>query len=221
MKYYQLFAFATLVMGCLFFAEEVQSKVIEHRYKEVTGDKKETFTWTMIPGDKIRLISTKEEEVTSLLCRPDGTVLKWHHTDENGTELEAARSSDVLHVSGKKQGNVIVKRYELDEHPWFQFLSFSLQSFLRNESAQKSTFWMLRPDSLEPILLEATKLGTELIKLDSNTIRAAKVRISPHGVFSSLWQAHYWYRLPDLLFIMYRGVHGGPFTPETVISLEN
>jgi hypothetical protein len=55
--------------------------------------------------------------------------------------------------------------------------------------------------------------------LSGRRIQAWKVRIEPAGFFSFVWQAHYWFRQGDLLFIQYKGRNGPPGTPLTVIRL--
>ena len=50
-------------------------------------------------------------------------------------------------------------------------------------------------------------------------LAAAKVVIRPDGLLGGLWRAEYWFRAEDGQFVRYRGTHGPPGTPETVISL--
>ena len=197
-------------------------EVIEHWYHEVTGDKHEHFLWSMTPGSTtVRISSKKGHEETSLVCLPTGEVTHWQQKDANGTFLTAIRSGESLSITGKRDGNEILKRFELDEKPWYQFLSFSLRSFLADKNAQTTTFWMLRPDTLEPFLLEASKVGSETIKYLRKPLSAIKIKVAPHGFMGAFWHVHYWYRLPDFLFVMYRGTHGGPLTPETIITLDD
>jgi len=192
----------------------------EYWYNEITGSQREQFLWSKTSEkDMLRISIKKEREKTTLICTPSGEVLHWQQQDEKDTFLTADRSANVLSITGKTDGRQISKRFDLDERPWYQFLSFSLQTFLHDNTAHTVIFWMLRPDTLAPLLLEATKSGTETISLNSETIRAVKIQIAPHGLMGKIWQAHYWYRLPDFLFVMYRGTHGGFLTPETTITL--
>jgi len=192
----------------------------EYWYNEITGDRQEQFLWSKTSGqNRLRLSAKKEREETTLICTPTGEVLHWQQQDEKDTFLTADRSANVLSITGKKNGRHIFKRFDLDERPWYQFLSFSLQNFLQDNTVHTVVFWMLRPDTLDPLLLEATKSGIETISLDSGTIQTVKIQIAPHGLMGKIWQAHYWYRLPDFLFVMYKGTHGGFLTPETTITL--
>ncbi len=147
-------------------------------------------------------------------------MINWEHRGDNGTDLSAERSANILLITGKVDGKQIVKSFDLDQKPWYQFLSFSLKSFLNDNKARTIIFWMLRPDTLKPIPLEATKAGVKTIPLNAENIKAVKIKVAPHGLMGKLWHAHYWYRLSDFLFIMYRGTHGGPLTPKTMITLD-
>lgn len=192
----------------------------EYWYNEITGNRQERFLLSKTSGkDMLRISTRKEKEKTTLICKPNGEVLHWQQQDEQETFLTAIRSANVLSITGKTDGRQISKRFDLDKRPWYQFLSCSLQTFLHDNTAHTVIFWMLRPDTLAPLLLEATKSGIETISLDSGTVRAVKIQIAPHGLMGKIWQAHYWYRLPDFLFVMYRGTHGGFLTPETSITL--
>ncbi len=220
--YVAVFYFVILLFPFFFTTARCESpQVIEHWYKEVTGNRHERFLWSKISGDKIYLTSKKENENTALVCLPDGDVLLWQQEDTQGTFLTARRSGNVMSIVGRREDRDIEKEFELDERPWYQFLSFSLRSFLEDSRAEECTFWMLRPDILEPILIVATKEGLEDILLDPETIiTTIKVKISPAGFKGKFWQAHYWYRCSDFLFVMYKGTHGGPLASETVMTLD-
>lgn len=216
-------SYPVILLVTLFFstAQCESSTVVEHWYKEVTADTHERFLWSKISGEQVYLSSTKENEKTSLICLPGGEVLQWQQEDNKGTFLTARRSADGVSIVGKRDGIEIEKRFELDDKPWYQFLSFSLRSFLEDSGADKITFWMLREDILEPVLIEATKAGSEDIVLGHDIkVSTLKVKISPSGFKGKFWHAHYWYRLPDFLFVMYKGTHGGLLTPETVMTLD-
>jgi hypothetical protein len=84
-------------------------------------------------------------------------VINWKHRGDNGTDLTAERSANILLITGKVDGKQIVKSFDLDKKPWYQFLSFSLKSFLNDNKARTITFWMLRPDTLKGIRVKLRK----------------------------------------------------------------
>ncbi len=51
-------------------------------------------------------------------------------------------------------------------------------------------------------------------------IVGAAVAFGPlQGMLAALWQAAFWFREDDRIFVRYQGVHGPPGTDETVVQL--
>lgn len=192
--------------------------VMQHRYVQSTGEESTIFTWTMEQGEPVYLRTADSNETTSLLCTSEGDVLEWRFTNSSGTAITAIRSGNSIRVTGTVEGEPTEKKLQLDERPWFQFLSFSLRPFLANSDAERTSFWILAPSRLEAHLMEAVKEGSDPIVLHDQPIAAIKVRVAPDGMLGKLFFGHYWYRLPDFLWLKYQGDHG-PLTPETTIHL--
>jgi hypothetical protein len=78
---------------------------------------------------------------------------------------------------------------------------------------------MIRPDTLDVIKFKIRKLQTEQLIFQGRSTYALKLELGLTSLLKGLWHAHYWFREDDGMFIQYRGVHGLPGTPETVIRL--
>ena len=194
------------------------------RYREQTGDDSFTFSWQADreqDSGTVMVTQKQGEEIFSSGNTAEGTTLSWRYVKQPDTDVRAERVGDRLHFSGRFGGQR-VDRYEvIDSRPWYQPLSFSLQRMMARDQ-QAARFWTIRPDTLEVLAMQARKAASEQVALDNGTVQAAdKVVIHPDGLLSALWQAEYWFRHGDNLFLQYRSTHGLPGTAETRICLIN
>lgn len=191
-----------------------------HRYREQTGDASFTFLWRAEQGRAgVTVIQDQGDETYSSLCTPEGRTLSWRYLRPPDTDVRAERIGDRIHLSGRFDGREINRSEPLDGRPWYQPLSFSLQRMVAG-GQQTATFWTIRPDTLEVVALQAAQSGSEqLPTAPSEEQQADKVVIRLDGLLSALWQAEYWFRPSDHLFVHYRGTHGPPGTAETSIHL--
>lgn len=190
------------------------------RYREQTGDDSFTYLWrTEQDRNGVTVIHDQGDEIYSSVCILDGTTLAWHYIRQPDTDVRAERIGDRIHFSGRFRGETIDKNETVDTRPWFQPLSFSLQRMVALNQ-QTVGFWTIRPDTLEVVAMKAEWSGSEQLPAEKAMTRAAdKVVIRLDGLLSALWQAEYWFRQGDHLFVQYRGTHGPPGTDETQISL--
>lgn len=195
-----------------------QSPVL--RYREQTGDDQFTFTWqTNQEDDGITVIQHQGDEFFSSLNTAEGETQRWHYVRPPDTDVRAERDGDCLRFTGRFAGKPIDRLQIIDGRPWLQPLSFSLRQLVADD--QPAThFWTVRPDTLEVLAMQAEKAGSEPVVADSGTThRANKVVIRPDGPLAAFWQAEYWFRDGDNMFLQYRGTHGPPGTAETRICL--
>ncbi|MBV5276727.1 hypothetical protein JZU56_02545 [bacterium] len=189
------------------------------RYREQTGADSFTFLWRADQGRKEVIVTQNQgDETYSSVCAPDGTTLSWHYIKQPDTDIRAERLGDRIHLSGRFAGAAIDKHQPIDTRPWYQPLSFSLQRMVARDQ-QTAVFWTIRPDTLEVVAMKAEKSGREEISMGNETQTADKVVIRLDGLMSALWQAEYWFRPSDNLFVQYKGTHGLPGTAETSINL--
>lgn len=190
------------------------------RYLEQTGQDSFTFFWQAEPDEDEMTISQRQgDETITSRCAADGSTTSWHHTRVPGTDIRAERTGNRIRFSGLQDGKEVDRSADIDDRPWFQPLSYSLQRMLAGDQ-QTTEFWTVRPDSLEVIAMEAEYSGIDAITGDDGRVQEAnKVIIRPVGMLSAFWQAEYWFRRSDNFFIRYRGTHGPPGTAETSVSL--
>jgi hypothetical protein len=193
------------------------------RYREQTGVDSFTFTWRADreqDNATVTVTQNQGSEIFSSDNTAEGTTLSWHYVKQPDTDIRAERVGDHIRFSGRFDGKPIDKKEAIDSRPWCQPLSFSLQRMVARDQ-QVASFWTIRPDTLEVLAMQAEKTGSEQIPADNGGgVQAAeKVVIRLDGLKSILWQAEYWFRQGDHIFLQYRGTHGPPGTAETLICL--
>ena len=214
-------AILPLCLALLFMAVASPAAPV-FRYLEQTGTDSFIFTWRLErERDTATLSVVQRQGSETFLSRNTaaGETLAWQYVHQPDTDVRAEREDDRIRLSGRFQGKTVDEVHAIDDRPWFQPLSFSLRPLALDGQAT-AEFWTIRVDTLELVAMRAEAAGRE----EMDTVRgprltAARVVIRPDGVFSRLWRAEYWFRAEDGLFIRYRGTHGPPGTPETVISL--
>lgn len=209
-------------MALLLMATMAPASPRELRYREQTGDHSFLFFWQAESGpDQVTVTVTQRqgEEVFTSVNTLEGTTLSWRYLKQPDTDVQAVRNGNQLRFSGRFQGQAIDKQEKIDARPWYQPLSYSLHCMERKKQ-NKASFWTIRPDTLDVLLLQAQRDGSDrLQELDGREVAANKVVIRLEGLMSGLWSAEYWFRREDDLFVRYRGTHGPPGVPETVITL--
>ena len=189
------------------------------RYREQTGDDSFIFLWRAEQGRRTVTITQDQGDATySSVCTPEGATLSWRYIRPPDIDIQAERMGNQIHFSGRFGGEVINKNQVIDTRPWYQPLSFSLQRMVARD-LKTVDFWTIRPDTLEVMAMKAEKSSSDHISEGTATQTADKVVIRPDGLMSVLWQAEYWFRQSDHLFVQYRGTHGPPGTAETSIDL--
>ena len=211
-----------LFLSTLLLNTAVSGSTRELRYKEKTGEHSFLFVWQAeTEPDAVTITVTQRQgvEVYTSVNSLEGTTLSWRYSNPPDSDVRVERLGRRLLFSGRFLGKEIKKEEKIDSRPWYQPLSFSLHR-MEQRKQDKTSFWTIRPDNLEVITLQATREGSgRLIEEDGSEVLANKVVIRLEGLMSSLWSAEYWFRQGDDLFVRYRGTHGPPGVPETVITL--
>ena len=214
-------AILPLCLALLFMAVASPAAPV-FRYLEQTGTDSFIFTWRLErERDTATLSVVQRQGSETFLSRNTaaGETLAWQYVHQPDTDVRAEREDDRIRLSGRFQGKTVDEVHAIDDRPWFQPLSFSLRPLALDGQAT-AEFWTIRVDTLELVAMRAEAAGRE----EMDTVRgprltAARVVIRPDGLLGRLWRAEYWFRAEDGQFIRYRGTHGPPGTPETVISL--
>ncbi len=188
-------------------------------YQEKVGDTITPYQWSVEKHEDGAVVTVIEEGKTFRnYCTRNGATYRWDMTLTGKHDITAVRKGDTLEIAGILFGEDHRETVTIDERPWYQPLSFSLGRFLDSDQ-QKTSFWIIRADTIEAVALTAEKMGNELLVRDGKTIATSKVEVRAAGFYSSFWSATYWYRKSDNLFLRYESVHGLPGTEETVVEL--
>lgn len=198
--------------------QEPQTEIL--RYRQQTGKAAHIYTWKMEKqGDKVFITLEEPEATFTNLCAPDGSTLAWTMVAQPDTRLRAERKGKTLHLQGTLKGKTVAKELALGSKPWFQSLSFALSRMVALKRT-KSEFWFLRADELELLGMRAELAGKDQVEADGKTIATERVRIKLDNLMAAFWEASYWFREADQVFLRYRGVNGPPGTDETLIDLQ-
>ncbi|KGO34125.1 hypothetical protein JT06_10155 [Desulfobulbus sp. Tol-SR] len=188
-------------------------------YQETTGRTVKNFLWSRTSSAGEEVITVNEGDAVFInRCDGAGRTRAWSFREGEQTIVHATRTGNQLKISGTRQGKAIATTVTVDDRPWFQPLSFSLGAFLAS-ARTKVSFWMIRSDKLEVVAMQAKKGEVEEIAVAGRKVRAQKVVIRRQGMLAALWQAAFWFREDDRIFVRYQGVHGPPGTDETVVQL--
>ncbi|WP_028584067.1 hypothetical protein [Desulfogranum mediterraneum] len=187
-------------------------------YRQQTGDQIQEFSWELNRQEELVVITSREEDGKySTTCTQDGNTLLWSYS-KGQRQLTVRRAENILQLSGRDGKTQLSRTIPLDHRPWYQALSYSLRTLILGTTEEVS-FWMIRPDNLEPVRLEARKKECESLEWAEQEVPACRVEVSTGGLMASFWHASYWFRQSDAAFIHYQSVHGLPGTPPTTIRL--
>lgn len=129
------------------------------------------------------------------------------------TDLTVSFDRGIYSVSGLFNGKQISKRVKSKGKPWYQNIAYNAGLTLRDgESVEYECF---RPDNMKLYVMYAAKKGTE--PFDGR--EALRIKVGLTGFMSAFWSSDYYFDTDTRLFVGYRGVNGGPGTPETKISV--
>jgi hypothetical protein len=189
------------------------------RYREQTGDHSVIFSWQADHHPEgITVTQHQDNEIFRSDNTLDGTTLSWQYSRQPDTDVRVERHGDQLRFSGRLAGKAIDRSETIDGRPWYQPLSYCLQRMVARNK-HDVTFWTIRPDTLEVLAMQAEHVGRDQLVAAGTAQPADRVVIRLDGVLAPLWQAEYWFRHGDSLFVHYRSTHGPPGSMETVINL--
>ena len=212
----------SLVLAVMMLLAAVETGAADETrvYLERTGDACQSFVWRLEEGDEIVVSAHESGDVLfENRLSPDGRTHLWRHkTPER--HVTVSREGNRLAVEGTENGSPVYRHWDIDDLPWYQPLSYSLREFLRSDN-NLIRFWMIRSDTLAPFRMRATKEGFDTISLNGMPYEALKVCLAPDGWLAAFWHGYYWYRRDDGMFLKFKGRHGPPGTPITVVELVN
>ncbi|MDY6822234.1 MAG: hypothetical protein SWH68_00320 [Thermodesulfobacteriota bacterium] len=149
----------------------------------------------------------------------DFATLRWHcENAAEGTDIRAERQGNTIHLKGMLEGKSVDRVMRIDDSPWYQATTLSLRAFVLS-AQERAEFWVLRPGSLKPYKLVATKEWVENRDVLGTSVPVQKVKISPGGMLAALWSCQYWFKKDDGMLIKCETPTGPPGSPDVVIRL--
>ncbi len=119
---------------------------------------------------------------------------------DKGTDYSGGREGNVLYIKGKLAGKSIDKEITLDDRPLYNHPKVNLTKFVLSDQ-DNIEFWGLRKATLMKYVMQAKKMGEEIITVDGQAIDTIKVYFSPTGPLKKYYRRTYYFRKSDGLFI--------------------
>lgn len=187
----------------------------ERNYISTCGKTKTSVKWSEEHKDgKIYLNTVQGNEKHEYILDNGYKTESWKIINPvSNTSLTVNLKNGKYSISGKFNGKQISKTVKSKGKPWYQNIAYNAGLTLKNGKSLE--YECFRPDNIKLYTMSAVKKGIE--KFDGrNTI---KIEICLTGFMSVFWSCDYYFDTTTLMFVGYKGVNGGPGTPETKISI--
>ena len=187
----------------------------ERNYISTCGKTKTSVKWSEEHKDgKIYLNTVQGNERHEYILGSGYKTESWKIINPaSNTNLTVSLKNGKYSISGKLNGKPISKTVNSKGKPWYQNIAYNAGLTLKNGNSLE--YECFRPDNIKLYTMSATKKGVE--KLDGrNTV---KIEVCLTGFMSVFWSCDYYFDTTTLMFVGYKGVNGGPGTPETKISI--
>ena len=187
----------------------------ERNYISTCGKTKTSVKWSEEHKDgKIYLNTIQGNERHEYILDNGYKTESWKIINPvSNTSLTVSLKNGKYSISGKFNGKPISKTVKSKGKPWYQNIAYNAGLTLKNGKSLE--YECFRPDNIKLYIMSAVKKGIE--KFDGrNTV---KIEVSLTGFMSAFWSCDYYFDTTTLMFVGYKGVNGGPGTPETKISI--
>lgn len=187
----------------------------EQRHFVLTqGNKKVNVDWTIDKsGDLLKYTITTGSRIEYFTMKRNFETVEYRVVDKtNNTDARVVRNGDVYTFSGKNKGKAIDRTEKSSGLPWFQNVEFNGSSVADGKKPVK--FECIRYTEMDKHTMQLTNKGEEEVE----GYRTIRVRASLTGALAGIWGCDYYYDVNTGQFVVYKGVEGGPGTPETVIK---
>ncbi len=192
----------------------------QHHYVSTTDGQPHDVMVTVQQGAVTTIVLEEYKRYSKHLLHPTRGTQRWELRDDKlGHNFIAKRDGRIIHIKGTFQQEPIDKQIEVGDALWYNKLDHGLSDFAASDRQKQAFFALKLLSDLDPIDMEAEKVGTERVVVGGKSLEAVKVKLTlNHFLLSKMWSAHCWFRPSDGLFLRYQGANGRPGTPETVIE---
>lgn len=184
-------------------------------YRYVCGEKSAIIIWERkSEGGSIHFKTTQGKEIQEYVLNADYVTLSWiYRNDANNTDLTATKAGNNFHISGTLEGKPYSKIHKSKGVPWYQNIGFNVGYSMTGKQNYK--FECFRPDNMKFYEMQADTKGTET----TDCITVQRINVHLTGALSRFFGSDYYVDVNSNVFVKYKGVHGPPGTPETIITL--
>lgn len=187
-----------------------------HHYRKVTGKTALNATWQLEKNDGYTLTYTSGGEIHVTVTDKEYNTLSWYVVGDDGkTNFRAVRNGGSIALSGRYKGEVVDKRLEIDDRPWYQATSLSLRGFIACDD-DKRIFWTIRFSALTVHKIKAIK---KKVVSSETGCQLQHIRLTLPGMLAPFWKSDYWFSLPECVFFRFEGPSGPPGSPDTTVTL--
>ena len=197
----------------LFLAVFVMAQ--ERNYISTCGKTKTSVKWSEEHKDgKIYLNTIQGNERHEYILDNGYKTESWKIINPvSNTSFTVSLKNGKYSISGKFNGKPISKTVKSKGKPWYQNIAYNAGLTLKNGKSLE--YECFRPDNIKLYTMSAVKKGIE--RFDGG--HTVKIEVSLTGFMSAFWSCDYYFDTATLMFVGYKGVNGGPGTPETKISI--
>ena len=197
----------------LFLAVFVMAQ--ERNYISTCGKTKTSVKWSEEHKDgKIYLNTIQGNERHEYILDNGYKTESWKIINPvSNTSLTVSLKNGKYSISGKFNGKPISKTVKSKGKPWYQNIAYNAGLTLKNGKSLE--YECFRPDNIKLYTMSAVKKGIE--RFDGG--HTVKIEVSLTGFMSAFWSCDYYFDTATFMFVGYKGVNGGPGTPETKISI--
>ena len=210
-----------LFLFAVFFITTGTIQATELIYEIKSGEETDNFYLTITENDSGTTYTSRYRSLTQVYVYDSrNNTREWRYEDsQTNTAYIAVRSGTRIRVTGRLNGKPVQKALTVPDYVWGQNGEYALIDFVKSGRPYED-FFVIKPDDLTVNRMRMRKEETEEIVLGGKKIQTIRYKAQLHGLLALLWQAHYWYRLPDYAFILYK-TEGAPGIPGSEIRLIN
>ena len=185
------------------------------RYVSVCGKDKTMIKWTQENKDgKIYLTTIQGDERHEYIIGKGYKTESWKIFNPiTNTYLTISLDNGTYSINGKLNGKHISKSVKSKGKSWYQNIAYSASHILGKTTS--IDYECFRPDNIKLYTMSATKKNIE----DFDGMKAIRIEVCLTGFMSVFWKCNYYFDAQTKYFVGYRGVNGGPGTPETKITV--
>lgn len=187
----------------------------ERKFISTCGKTQTAIKWSEEhKNGKILLNTAQDSERHEYLLGNGYKTESWKIVNPStNTDLTVSLNRGTYTLSGKFKGKPISKTVKSKGRPWYQNIAYNAGLTLKNRKSVE--YECFRPDNMKLYNMSATKKGIERF----NGKNPLRIEVALTGFMSVFWSCDYYFDPNTLLFVGYKGVNGGPGTPETKISV--